>query len=162
MSQDRNFQQPLIAAENTTETISWVWHRCLMQLMCFCKTPRFRRRGLWSHRVADSEHSLLAAAPPPSFHNKMWCHTRPPPPSPLPLPSLGGWRGGGGWGGVSVTLAGAELSSATSDWTLWHIRPHKINDVREKTLEFTACYLAGAVMLWVSVNVCLFTQLLYH
>lgn len=31
--------------------------------------------GLWSHRVADGEHSLLAAATL-SFHNWPWCHAR--------------------------------------------------------------------------------------
>lgn len=31
--------------------------------------------GLWSHRMADGEHSLLAAATLP-FHNRPWCHVQ--------------------------------------------------------------------------------------
>lgn len=31
--------------------------------------------GLWSHRMADGEHSLLAAATLP-FHNSPWCHVQ--------------------------------------------------------------------------------------
>lgn len=31
--------------------------------------------GLWSHRMADGEHSLLAAATLP-FHNGPWCHVQ--------------------------------------------------------------------------------------
>lgn len=72
--------------------------------------------GLWSHRMADGEHSLLAAATLP-FHNRPWCHVQT-------------------YGGPRRNIALLGQPGPPPDWTpsLSHLHLHQIYDATEKTV----------------------------
>lgn len=132
-SAGNNFPQNYPTHHERKERQSACWHWCLMQLMCFCKSPSSDTQAVKSQsgrQWAKSAGWWSAFFP----QQNVMSHTRREPQDSVTSP--------------------AKLCHFC--WMLWHIQLHQINDVTEKTLKSPACHLVRAALLWLSVNVYLF------